>query len=43
MRNREGKEVGVDIPRVAPLCRSVYGWVDHFNQQQQLAYYNAEF
>ena len=41
VRNREGNEVGVHIPRVAALYRSVYGWVDRCNQQ--LAYYNAEF
>ena len=41
VRKREGNEVGVHIPRVAALYRSVYGWVDRCNQQ--LAYHNAEF
>ena len=39
--NNQGDEIGVHIPKVAVHYRSIYGWVDRFNQQ--LAYYNSEF
>ena len=40
VKNRNGGETAVHIPKVASQYRSVYGWVDSCNQQ--LSYYNTE-
>ena len=40
VKNRNGGETAVHIPKVASQYRSVYGWVDSCNQQ--LSYYNTK-
>ena len=32
-QEQEGRGIGVHLPKVASYYRSVYGWVDHCNQQ----------
>ena len=40
VKNQNGGETAVHIPKVASQYRSVYGWVDSCNQQ--LSYYSTE-